>query len=203
MTTQAAPAYNRARVAQFAARYGIVLVLAVMVAALTVLSPIIRGEQYFLRPNNLVQVLLQASINMIIAVGMTYVITSGGIDLSVGSMVALSVVLSALFMRDIAPAFAPIAAQLGMDELTASRLIAIGGFLVAVIVCGLCGLFNGVLIALFGLPPFIATLGTLGMFRGLAMIISDGRPVYGFGREFLQMFSRAIPTPFLLSLKPI
>jgi ribose transport system permease protein len=191
------PASNRPRLTQVLARYGVLLVLLLMIAALSILSPIIRGDQTFLTASNLSNVLLQASVNMIVAVGMTYVITSGGIDLSVGSMLALGAVLAALFMRDFTPAFAPIARQLGLDEVTTGRLIAIGGLLVAVIICALCGLVNGLLIALLNLPPFIATLGTLGMFRGLAMIVTNGRPVIGFGRDYLQMFSYRAPTPFL------
>ncbi len=87
-------------VADFVARYGVVLVLIVLVILMTILSPIIRGQQLFLTDRNLLQVALQASINAIIAIGMTFVITSGGIDLSVGSIVALAGVLAAMAMRD-------------------------------------------------------------------------------------------------------
>lgn len=199
MSTQArfTPASSTNRIAQFAARYGVLFVLILMITALSILSPIIRGDQAFLTASNLSNVLLQASVNMIVAVGMTFVITSGGIDLSVGSMLALGAVLASMFMRDFTPVFAPTARQLGLEEITAARMIAVGGLLVAVLVCSLCGLFNGILIALLKLPPFIATLGTLGMFRGLAMIVTNGRPVIGFGRDYLQMFSYRAPTPFL------
>lgn len=159
--------------ANFIAQYGIVLVLFVMIIVLSILSPIIRGEQYFLTQRNLLSVALQASINMIIATGMTFVITSGGIDLSVGSIVALCGVIAALLMRD---------TQIGP----------IGGFIVAVLIGLLCGVVNGLLITRFNLAPFIATLGTMGIFRGLALVISEGRPIYGFGREFLEMFSGTV-----------
>lgn len=158
------------RIKAYLARYGIFLVLMVLLAVISALTPIIRGEQYFLTPRNLIQIALQASVNATIAVGMTFVITSGGIDLSVGSIVALCGVVAALAMRDL-----PIGPLVGL--------------LVAVVVGGLCGLFNGLLVTRVGLPPFIATLGTMGIFRGLALIISEGRPIYGFGREFLDMFS--------------
>jgi ribose transport system permease protein len=177
----AASLTTRQRAAETVARYGIVLVLVVMAAALTILSPIIRGEQYFLTSRNLIQVALQAAINTIIATGMTFVITSGGIDLSVGANVALGGVTAALFMRD-------------------TGIGPIGGFFVAVGVGGLCGAFNGLLITRLDLPPFIATLGTMGMFRGMALIISDGRPVYGFGREFLQIFARTVDLPLIGSI---
>jgi ribose/xylose/arabinose/galactoside ABC-type transport system permease subunit len=166
---------------QIMSRYGITLVLLVLIIALSILSPIIRGEQFFLTPRNLIQVGLQAAINAIIAVGMTFVITSGGIDLSVGSVVALAGVVAAIAMRD-----------WGVGP--------VGGFLVAVGVGLLCGAFNGLLITRVGLPPFIATLGTMGMFRGAALVISEGLAIYGFGREFSQIFAGTflgIPTPVI------
>lgn len=168
---------NQARTAEFIARYGIVFILIVMIVASSLLSPIIRGEQYFLTGRNLIQIALQAAVNAIIAVGMTFVITSGGIDLSVGSIVALGGVLAAMAMRD-------------------TSIGPVGGFLVAVLVGLLCGLFNGLLITRIRLPAFIATLGTMGIFRGLALVVSEGRPIYGFGREFLQIFAGNIgPIP--------
>jgi len=158
-----------ARASQLVADYGIFLILIVIVVALSVLTPLVRGEQYFLTSRNLIQVLLQASINTIIALGMTFVITSGGIDLSVGSIVAL----------------AGVAAGMSMNAGAGPYL----GFLVAVGVGGACGVFNGLLITRLNLQPFIVTLGTLGMFRGLALVLSQGRPIYSFSREFLAIFS--------------
>jgi ribose/xylose/arabinose/galactoside ABC-type transport system permease subunit len=170
------------------ARYGIFIVLIVMVSVLTVLTPIIRdGQQLFLTPNNLLQVMLQASINAIIAVGMTFVITSGGIDLSVGSIVALCGVLTAMLMRD-------------------SGVSTVVALLFAVGVGIACGLFNGILITGLNLPPFIVTLGTMGVFRGLALVISEGRSIYQFDRTILQPFSTrltflgiSIPTAVLIA----
>ncbi|HHH41438.1 MAG TPA: ABC transporter permease [Chloroflexi bacterium] len=153
-----------------------------MVAALSILSPLIRGEQFFLTSRNLLQVALQASINAIIAVGMTFVITSGGIDLSVGSIVALAGICAAFAMKAGAGPWV--------------------GFLVAVMVGALCGLFNGLLVTRVNLPPFIATLGTMGIFRGTALVISDGRPIYGFGREFLEIFAGrigSVPVPVIVA----
>lgn len=163
------------------ARYGIVLVLVIMVVVLSVLSPIVRGEQFFLTPRNLIQVALQASINAVIAVGMTMIIISGGIDLSVGAIVALGGIAAAYAMKA------------GSGPWI--------GFAVAVLAGTLCGVFNGFLITRFNLAPFIATLGTMGIFRGIALVISDGRPIYGFGREFLQLFAGNLgPLPFIGSI---
>jgi ribose/xylose/arabinose/galactoside ABC-type transport system permease subunit len=160
---------------EFFAQYGIVLVLVVLVVAMTILSPILRdGQQLFLTPRNLIQVALQAAINAIIAVGMTFVITSGGIDLSVGSIVALCGVLAAMAMRD--TAVGPV-----------------GGFLVTLAVGVLCGCVNGYLITRLNLSPFIATLGTMGIFRGIALVISEGRSIYGFPRSFNDFFAGRIP----------
>ncbi|TVR19458.1 MAG: ABC transporter permease [Anaerolineaceae bacterium] len=171
------PPARKINITEIIARYGIVFVLVAMVILMSILSPIIRGEQYFLTVNNLIQVGLQASINAIIAVGMTFIITSGGIDLSVGSIVALCGVVAALAMRD-----------LGIGP--------VGGFLVAVSVGTMCGLFNGLLITRINLAPFIATLGTMGIFRGLALVTSEGRSIYGFDADFNTFFSYRISLPF-------
>jgi len=170
------------RTADFLARYGIFLILLVMIVALSTLTPLVRGQQYFLTSRNLLQVMLQASINTIIALGMTFIITSGGIDLSVGSIVAFSGIIAATAMRA------------GVDPLS--------GFAIAVAAGSLCGLVNGVLITRLNLAPFIATLGTMGIFRGLALILSEGRPVYGFSRDFLKIFAGRlgnIPTQVIIA----
>ena len=171
------------RMAFLVAEYGIFLILLVMVVALSILTPMVRGEQFFLTSRNILQVLLQASINAIIALGMTFIITSGGIDLSVGSIVALAGIVAAMAMNAGAP---PVL-----------------GFVIAVIIGGACGLFNGLLITKINLPPFIATLGTMGIFRGLALVISEGRPIYGFNRDFLRIFAGRIgevPVQVLVAL---
>lgn len=176
-TTRARPqAQRNSRIADFVAHYGVILILVILATLLAILSPLIRGEQYFLTSRNLIQVALQASINAVIAVGMTLIITSGGIDLSVGAIVALAGVVAAYAM------------QAGAGPWL--------GFLITVFIGALCGVANGLLITRFNLAPFIATLGTMGIFRGVALVISDGRPIYGFGREFLQTFAGFIgPIP--------
>lgn len=147
-----------------------------------IITPLVRGEQYFLTPRNLTQVMLQGSINGIIALGMTFIITSGGIDLSVGSIVALAGVIAASVM------------SIGSGPWI--------GFGAAVATGILCGLFNGFLITRIKLQPFIATLGTMGIFRGLTLILSDGRPIYGFDSAFVDMFSQRvfgeIPLPVIV-----
>lgn len=163
-------------------RYGIVLALLLLATTFSILSPIVLGQQYFLAPNNLLQVALQASINSIIAVGMTFVIITGGIDLSVGSIVALGGIFVA-----------------GLLKSDASPLMVLG---VGVLVGILCGAFNGILITRVNLPPFIVTLGTMGIFRGLALIISSGRPIYGLPQEYINTFAGqigAVPIPVIIA----
>jgi ribose transport system permease protein len=181
--TPPAETFNR-RLADFVARYGIIFVLIIMVTALAILTPSLRGQQYFLTKRNLLQVALQASINAVISVGMTFVITSGGIDLSVGSMAGFAGVITAIAMRDYGVGY-------------------IGGFLVAVAAGAACGALNGLLITRANLQPFITTLGTMGIFRGLALVASNGRPIYGFNPRFIRAFSGEtifqIPKPVIVA----
>jgi ribose transport system permease protein len=132
--------------------------LALLVTLLTVLSP------HFLTVSNLSNVLEQTSINAVIAVGMTFVILSGGIDLSVGSLVALSGVALAGALRAGAPL--PVALLAGLATGAAA------------------GLANGLLITRGKLPPFIATLGMMSVARGLTLFVTDGRPISGFEAGF-------------------
>ena len=144
---------------------------------LTALTP------YFLTVSNLLNVMEQTSINAVIAVGMTFVILSGGIDLSVGSLVALSGVVMASTLQ----AGAPIPVALLAGLLT-------GAF---------CGLVNGGLVTLGRLPPFIATLGMMSVARGAALLLTDGRPVSGFEAGFRSLATGrvvGVPVPVLVTL---
>jgi ribose transport system permease protein len=128
------------------------LTLAALFAGLSIASP------HFLTGVNLSSVARQTAVINIMALGMTLVIVAGGIDLSVGSILALSGLLGTMAMAGGAPIPAGIAAGL-----------ATGAF---------WGLANGVLTTRLGIAPFIVTLGTMGIVRGLALIISDGLPVH-------------------------
>jgi ribose transport system permease protein len=119
---------------------------------------------HFLTVSNLLNVAQQTAINAIIAVGLTFVIISGGIDLSVGSLVAFSGVVMASLMQRAIPL--PIALLAGLGTGLA------------------CGLVNGLLITFGRLPPFIATLGMMSVARGGALLYTDGRPISGFGENF-------------------
>jgi ribose/xylose/arabinose/galactoside ABC-type transport system permease subunit len=141
-----------------ARQFGTVIGLLVLCAILWILTP------HFLTVSNLLNVAEQTSINAIVAVGMTFVIISGGIDLSVGSIVALAGVVLGTALQDGQPlAFA----------LPLSLVVGLG-----------CGLVNGALVSWGGLPPFIVTLGTMSIARGAALLFTEGRPVSGFSPTF-------------------
>jgi len=151
--------------------------LVVLVIVLAVLSP------YFLTPGNLLTVLEQTAINAIIAVGMTFVIISAGIDLAVGSVLALSGIVLGLLLKAGVPV--PLA------------------ILLALAAGSVCGLVNGLLITLGRLPPFIATLGMMSVARGAALLLTDGRPVSGFAGGFRVLATGElfhIPAPALIML---
>jgi len=136
---------------------------------------------HFLTIPNLLNVAQQTSINAIIAVGLTFVIISAGIDLSVGSILAFSGVVIASILN----AGYPI------------PLAITSGLLVGLV----CGSINGVLIAVGKLPPFIATLGMMSVARGAALMYTNGRPISGFSSEFRflangEIFS--IPTSIII-----
>lgn len=128
----------------------IVIVMVILGAVLSLLSP------FFLTQNNLTNLLKQVSILALLAAGQTLVILSAGIDLSVGSVLALSAVLMGGFM-------------------TNGDMSAISAILLGVLVAGGIGAFNGVVIAKAKIPPFIVTLGMMGIARGLALVYTQGR----------------------------
>lgn len=117
------------------------------------------AEPVFMSPQNLLNVARQASLTAILATGMTFVILTGGIDLSVGSMVALSSVCGGLLMWEFGWPMWP-------------------AVLVMVLVGGLLGVINGTIVTLGRIPPFIVTLGTMQIFRGAALQLTDGKPIF-------------------------
>ena len=134
----------------------------------------------FLKRGNLLNIMKQISVVAIIAIGMTMIIITAGIDLSVGSLLALSGVITALSIQ-----------SLGGDAPTTGHLWL--GALAGILVCGLAGLFTGGLVTLFRIPAFIATLGIMFSARGLAFIFADSEPIavqnesfgwLGRGRDF-------------------
>jgi len=141
-----------------ARQFGTLIGLLALCATLWILTP------HFLTLSNLLNVAEQTSINAVVAVGMTFVILSAGIDLSVGSIVALAGVVLGH------------ALQSGQPMLVAITLSLATGLL--------CGLGNGLLISWGALPSFIVTLGTMSIARGAALLFTEGRPISGFSEQF-------------------
>lgn len=157
------------------------LVLVVLCGATAIAEP------RFLSTINLTNVLLQASVLAVVAMGMTYVIIAGGFDLSVGSIVALSGCVAAMVMLELGP---------------------IVGAVAGIIAGGLVGAVNGYMVAYVRLNPFIATLGTMVAVRGLVLLVTDAQPVVGdeglprsfvlYGRERLLGVPWITWTPIIL-----
>jgi ribose transport system permease protein len=146
----------------------------------------------FLSVNNITNVVTRSAFVIVIGVGATFVISSGGLDLSVGSMAAFVTGVMILFMNAVVH-------DIGSHAIAA-------GMVLALVVGAFCGLGNGLIVTVGGIEPFIATLGTMGIFRALITYLSDGgtipidhslrdvyRPVY-FGAIF------GIPIPVIVSL---
>ncbi len=123
--------------------------------------------------DNLLNIASQIAVIAILAIGMTMVIITGGIDLSVGSLIALAAVLTARFIRDYAGATD--AGTLGM---LAACVCAIG-------LCGLVGAFSGAMVTLFAIPPFIVTLAMMLVASGLAYILARGQSIYQLPDRFV------------------
>jgi ribose transport system permease protein len=141
-----------------ARQFGTAIGLVALCAGLWILTP------HFLTVSNLLNVVEQTSINAIVAVGMTFVILSAGIDLSVGSIVALSGVVLGTALQGGRPLIV---------ALTLSLAAGLG-----------CGVANGLLISWGRLPPFIVTLGMMSIARGAALLFTEGRPISSFDASF-------------------
>lgn len=158
---------------------GVFFALVIMVALVTVFS---EGGT-FMTGSNIINILRSVSTNGIIAIGMTFVILTGGIDLSVGSTLALSGAFAALTYNS-----------------TGSSGLA---FLVCLATGLVVGLFNGIMVARFNVPPFIQTLVTMTAARGITFIVTNGTPVGRVG-AFITFFGRGtllgVPVPIVLML---
>jgi erythritol transport system permease protein len=136
-----------------------VVALALLLVVFSVLSP------QFLTTGNLTILIKHVAINAILAIGMTFVIVSGGIDLSVGSVAGLSGMISGALIST-----GLVLAPIGQIVFFHTWLVVVIGLVAGIA----CGALNGALIARLRVPPFIATLGTLYVARGVAMLTSDG-----------------------------
>jgi ribose transport system permease protein len=169
---------------EFVARFQSLIAPALMVPALSLMS------DKFLTVDNGLNVLRQISINLCLSIGMTLVILSGGIDLSVGSVLALSGAVAAGLLKN-GLALAPVNTLLhhwfGVTFAWFDVVLqfTVFGAIVAGRLVGLVlGWFSGWSITRFGLPPFVATLGMLSIARGLTMLWTGGFPITGLGDAF-------------------
>lgn len=160
-------------------RFGTFFILVIIVAIFGTLS-----SEYFLTTNNIRQIFVQSSVTVLMSMGEFFAILVAGIDLSVGAILALSGMVTAQLMLA------------GIDPFVAAL---IGGVLVG----GALGAINGCLVNWTALHPFIITLGTNAIFRGMTLVISDASPVYGFSFGFVNFFAASvagIPAPVIFSL---
>ena len=155
-------------------RFGLLLVILLVGLALSV------STDTFLSLANLTNVARQVSINGILAVGVTFVLLTAGVDLSLGSVVALSGVACATFAH---PGEHNVFVPISIGLLTGAA----------------CGLANGLLVTRGGVAPFIVTLGMMTVARGLALIFSGGRPVANMSNELTSLAGNlfGIPIPVL------
>lgn len=167
---------KRFQAREWVREFGLLFSFALICAALSILS------DRFLTPVNITNVLRISAINAIISVGMTFVILTAGIDLSVGAVAALAAVIAAQYVHQ---GGSPIA-----------------GILVGLAVGSLIGLANGVLTILLRIPPFITTLGMMTIARGLALTFTQGIPITGFSDDFRFLgagFWGPLPAPIIVA----
>src|SRR6266545_7854587 len=133
-----------------------VLAFAALIALFIVFSI---ASPYFFQFDNLVGILLATAVNGVLALGVTFVIITGGIDLSIGTVMTFAAVMTGVFI-------------------TFWQLPVAVGVLGGMVAGALCGVINGLLIAKLKIPPFIATLGMLNVAKGLALVTSGLKPIY-------------------------
>ena len=157
---------------------GLLIFLALLWFSISRISP------YFLQANNILLVLAQTATVAIAGVGMTYVIISGGVDLSVGGVAALSGMIAGVCVTNLGMSFAP-------------------ALILALLVGSAIGLVNGLLISYFNLQPMICTLGTLSATRGLTLISTSGRPIFVINPTFNMIGNGevfGIPIPVIIAV---
>ncbi|MDF2513135.1 MAG: inner-rane translocator [Herbinix sp.] len=153
---------------EFAKKYGILIVLIIMWIIMLSVSPTFRTT------DNAVNILRQVSVNGIIAIGMTFVIMTGGIDLTVGSLIAVSGVVAG-------------------SILVANPDNVILAIIAAIIVCGFFGAINGFFVAYMRVPAFVATLAGMTIARGFAYVYSDGKPYTLASENFSLIGKGSVP----------
>ena len=156
---------------------GVAIVLLLLIAVFGVLAP------GFVSAANIANVLVQSTLLLMLSLPMTLIIMTEGLDLSMGAVLTLTSLMVAI-----------------VSVATGSMVL---GFAAAVAVGLAFGIANGCLIAVLGIPPFVATLGTLGVAQGLALIVSDGQSVVGIPQSVSEIYSATllgVPVPIVLAV---
>ena len=172
---------NRWSIGRVMSDYGIVVALVVLCVVLAVIN------ENFLTWRNWINILRQTSINGVLAIGMTFVILTRGIDLSVGSVLAISAMVTGSLVTG------------GINNETSILLAVSAGLIVGVVL----GSVNGFIVARLAVAPFVVTLGMLSMARGLTFIYSDGMPVSNLDPAFRFLGTGVvggIPVPVIILL---
>ncbi len=169
---------KKTSVRDFLLKYMMAMLLVLIIIAMSILRP------EFLSGENLLNILRQISVNAILAFGMTFVIITGGIDLSVGSLLAVSGVFAAGLIKN------------GAGILPACAI--------GILAAGLLGFLNGLTISKLKVPPFVITLAMMTIGRGIAYVHTDGRPIVDLDESFLVLgrgkFLDVIPWPIIVML---
>ncbi|MEF9973971.1 MAG: ABC transporter permease [Clostridia bacterium] len=156
--------------------FGVFMALIILVVVFSLTS------QNFLTSKNLMNITRQVSVNALIAIGMTFVIITGGIDLSVGSVVAFSGIIASSAMVDF-------------------HLPVYVAVIIGILIGSMTGLVNGVLITYLNMPAFITTMGTMTILRGLGYIYTQGYPIYNLPKAFRQIgqgYLGTLPIPTIV-----
>lgn len=165
---------KKSKLSQFTDKFGMLIILILLVIVISILHP------SFLSASNFSNVLKQIAVYVIIGYGVTFIIITTGIDLGLGSYMALGGVLAALCAKGTLPG--------------------IVGMIVATLIGLAIGLINGLVISITKIPPFICTLGMTTITRGAALLITNGKPVSQLNKSFCWFGSGVvgfIPTPII------
>ena len=164
-------------------RFAPVIFLAVLMIVFAIIQP------NFLKVNNLLQVARQVSITGLIAIGMTFVILTGGIDLSVGSLLALAGMAAAVVAKG------GTANTLSLSAAQSTGYGVLAAILAAIAVGVIGGFIQGTMITRLGVPAFVVTLGGLSAFRGATLLLSSGGPIAGFDDAYEWWGKARLPEP--------
>lgn len=167
----------------FVSRFAPVIFLALLMIVFAIIEP------NFLKVNNLLQVARQVSITGLIAIGMTFVILTGGIDLSVGSLLALAGMAAAVVAKG------GTANTLSLSTAESTGYGVLAAVLAAVAVGVIGGFIQGTMITRLGVPAFVVTLGGLSAFRGATLLLSSGGPIAGFDDAYEWWGKARLPEP--------